>query len=73
MYPNVFRTVNTPIYVPALHEHSTVLGSLIDHTCAVYLDDILVIGATEEEQLQNLKKKKLKRLRDAGFRLNHEE
>lgn len=35
---------------------NTVLGSLRDHTCVVYLDDILVIGVTKEEHLRNLDK-----------------
>ena len=42
----------------------------IDHVC-VYLDDILVTGATEEEHLQNLDKV-LTRLESAGIRLKRD-
>ena len=42
----------------------------IDHVC-VYLDDILVTGATEQEHLQNLDKV-LSRLETAGMRLKHD-
>ena len=42
----------------------------IDNVC-VYLDDILVTGATEEEHLQNLDKV-LTRLGSAGIRLKHD-
>ena len=43
----------------------------IDHVC-VYLDGILVTGATEEEHLQNLDKV-LTRLESAGIRLKRDE
>lgn len=50
---------------------NTVLGPLKDHGCVVYLDDILVVGTTEEEHLRNLDEV-LERLYNAGFRLNRE-
>lgn len=39
--------------------------------CEIYVDDILIHGRTEEEYLHSLSQV-LKRLRDAGFRLNRE-
>ena len=42
----------------------------IDHVC-VYLDDILITGATEEEHIQNLDKV-LTRLGSAGIRLKRD-
>lgn len=50
---------------------NTVLGNLKGHECVVYLDDVLVIGATWEEHMANLDKVLLT-LFKAGFRLNRE-
>ena len=46
----------------------TVLAGLVRTCCVVYLDDILVVGRTVEEHLDNLKKV-FERLREAGLRL----
>lgn len=50
---------------------NSVLGSLKNQACVVYLDDILVVGKTEDEHLRNLDEV-LHRLYEAGFRLNRE-
>uniref|UniRef100_A0A131Z524 Tick transposon n=1 Tax=Rhipicephalus appendiculatus TaxID=34631 RepID=A0A131Z524_RHIAP len=50
---------------------NSVLGPLKNQACVVYLDDILVVGKTEEEHLRNLDEV-LHRLYEAGFRLNRE-
>lgn len=46
----------------------TVLGGLAREVCMVYLDDILVIGKSFEEHLENLRQV-FARLRKAGLRL----
>lgn len=50
---------------------NSVLGSLKDEACDVYLDDILVIGSSPKDHLQNLEKV-LTRLYESGFSLNRE-
>ncbi len=46
-----------------------VLGGLVYFACLIYIDDILIVGKTEEEYNQNVVKV-LTRLRDAGIKLN---
>lgn len=47
---------------------NTVLAGLIDKTCAVYLDDIVVASPTFEQHLKDLKEV-LERLKSAGLSL----
>ena len=61
-----FGLENAPSTFQRLRE--TVLVGLARNTCLVYLDDIIVMGATFEEQLRNLRQV-LERLRWAGLRL----
>ena len=55
---------------PATFQHlmKCVLAGLARNSCMVYLDDILVIGKSFEEHLQNLRQV-FTRLREAGLRL----
>ncbi len=46
----------------------TVMADLIREKCVAYIDDILVVEATLEEHLQNLRKV-LERFREAGLKL----
>ena len=61
-----FGLCNAPATFQRLME--TVLAGLSRDTCMVYLDDILVLGATLEEHLQNLAQV-FNRLQEAGLRL----
>ena len=61
-----FGLCNAPATFQRLME--TVLAGLARDACMVYLDDILVLGATLEEHLQNLSEV-FDRLRKAGLRL----
>ena len=61
-----FGLCNAPATFQRLME--TVLAGLTCDCCMVYLDDILVIGRTFSEHIQNLRQV-LQRLRDAGLRL----
>ena len=61
-----FGLCNTPATFQRLME--TVLAGLVRTCCVVYLDDILVVGRTVEEHLDNLKKV-FERLQEAGLRL----
>ena len=61
-----FGLCNAPATFQRLME--TVLAGLARDACMVYLDDILVLGATLEEHLQNLGQV-FDRLRKAGLRL----
>ena len=64
-----FGLCNVPATFQRLME--TVLGGLAHNTCMVYLDDILVVGRTFEEHLQNLETV-FQRLKSAGLRLKPE-
>ena len=64
-----FSLCNAPATFQRLME--TVLGGLAHNTCMVYLDDILVVGKTFEEHLQNLETV-FQRLKSAGLRLKPE-
>ena len=61
-----FGLCNAPATFQRLME--TVLAGLARNACMVYLDDILVLGATLEEHLQNLAQV-FDRLRKAGLQL----
>jgi len=61
-----FGLCNAPATFQRLME--TVLAGLTRSSCMVYLDDILVIGKSFDEHLQNLKQV-FQRLRDAALRL----
>ena len=61
-----FSLCNAPATFQRLME--TVLAGLVRTCCVVYLDDILVVGRTVEEHLDNLRKV-FERLREAGLRL----
>lgn len=61
-----FWLCNSPATFQRLMED--VLSGLIPKSCMVYIDDVLVIGQTFEEQLANLRKV-FERLRAAGLRL----
>ena len=61
-----FGLCNAPATFQRLME--MVLAGLTSKKCFVYLDDILVMGSSFEEHLDNLTEV-LQRLRQAGFRL----
>ena len=61
-----FGLCNAPATFQRLME--TVLADLIRDKCIVYIDDILVMGETLEDHLQNLKRV-LQRLTEAGLKL----
>ncbi len=61
-----FGLCNAPATFQRLME--TVLAGLVREKRVVYIDDILVIGTTFQEHLDNLEKV-FDRLRDAGLRL----
>ena len=61
-----FGLVNAPSMFQRLME--TVLAGLIGETCIVYIDDIIVPGATFQEHLSNLRAV-LDRLRSAKLKL----
>jgi hypothetical protein len=61
-----FGLCNAPGTFQRLME--SVLSGLIPEKCLLYIDDILVVGRTFEEHLQNLREV-LTRLREAGLRL----
>ena len=61
-----FGLCNSPATFQRLMEG--VLAGLTPDTCLVYIDDVLVVGRTFEEHLENLRKV-LERLRVAGLRL----
>ena len=62
-----FGLFNAPATFQRLME--TVLAGLIGECCLVYLDDILVIGETFEDHLNNLHKV-FCRLKEANLRLH---
>ena len=62
-----FRLCNAPTTFERLME--SVLRGLTYDACLVYLDDVIVIGCTFQEQLGNLRKV-LQRLREAHLKLN---
>jgi len=64
-----FGLCNAPATFQRLME--VVLVALIREKCIVYLDDILVMGRTFQEHLDNLTQV-LTRLREAGLRLKPE-
>ncbi len=64
-----FGLCNAPATFQRLME--TVLAGLARDACMVYMDDILVIGKTYEEHLDNLRRV-LDRLREAGLKLKPE-
>jgi hypothetical protein len=61
-----FGLTNTPAQFQA-HIHQ-VLAGLVDITCIVYLDDILIFSSTEEEHVEHVKED-LRRLRKAKLYL----
>ena len=61
-----FGLCNAPATFQRLME--TVLAGLTRSVCLDYIDDILVLGATFTDHLENLRKV-FERLREAGFRL----
>ena len=61
-----FGLCNAPATFQRLME--SVLAGLTRDTCLVYIDDILVLGRTFPEHLQNLRRV-FERLREAGLRL----
>lgn len=62
-----FGLCNAPATFQQLME--TVLAGLVGECCLVYLDDILVIGETFEDHLNNLQKV-FSRLKEANLRLH---
>ena len=62
-----FGLCNAPATFQRLME--TILAGLVGECCLVYLDDILVIGETFEEHLNNLQKV-FSRLKEANLRLH---
>jgi len=62
-----FRLFNAPATFERLMDY--VLRSLIYDACQVYLDDVIVIGRTFQEQLLNLRKV-FQRLREAHLKVN---
>ena len=61
-----FGLCNAPSTFQRLME--TVLAGLVRNACMVYLDDIMVMGKTFEEHVDNLRQV-FDRLREAGLRL----
>ena len=51
------------------HRISKVLQSELNHSCLVYIDDIIIFGKTFAEMLQKLKKV-MSKLREANFKMN---
>jgi hypothetical protein len=64
-----FGLCNAPATFERLME--SVLRGLTYEACLVYLDDVIVIGRTFQEQLDNLRRV-LQRLREAHLKLNPE-
>ncbi|GBM00252.1 Retrovirus-related Pol polyprotein from transposon 17.6 [Araneus ventricosus] len=62
-----FRLCNAPATFERLME--TVLRGLSSEACLVYLDDIIIVGRTFEEHLNNLNKV-FRRLQKANLKLN---
>ncbi|GBM42500.1 Retrovirus-related Pol polyprotein from transposon 297 [Araneus ventricosus] len=62
-----FGLCNAPATFERLTE--TVLSGLSSDTCLVYLDDIIIVGRTFEEHLNNLRKV-FQRLQKANLKLN---
>jgi hypothetical protein len=60
---------NSPATFESLSE--SVLRSLIYEACLVYLDDVIVVGRTSQEQFDNLRKV-FQRFREAHLKLNQE-
>ena len=68
--PVIMRSQRCLCNAPAIFQHlmETVLAGLVCTYCVMYLDDILVIGRTVKEHLDNLEKV-FERLWEAGLRL----